>query len=234
MAAAKQEGPADRHARRAAFVDSCRGEPGPLRHLNLKASMQRVLAILGRHHGVLRGMVTLLREASSTWRRRGLEDRAKSVRYGSGRASPARWSKRQADRRPRVSRGAACSTGRPRGEASVRSSASSACRSCLRAPRSARLPLTCASSRSATSTAASSSRHRQLDDRAGAQRAAPGRGDGGGCRREHTPRQDCASATTSPTSSVRAARPADVRAGRAGRADHTTVLIAASRGRARR
>ena len=30
--------------------------------LNLKASMQRVLSILVRHHGVVRGMVTLLRE----------------------------------------------------------------------------------------------------------------------------------------------------------------------------
>ena len=30
--------------------------------LNLKASMQRVLTILARHHGVVRGMLTLLRD----------------------------------------------------------------------------------------------------------------------------------------------------------------------------
>ena len=30
--------------------------------LNLKSSMQRVIQILIRHHGVVRGMVTLLRE----------------------------------------------------------------------------------------------------------------------------------------------------------------------------
>src|SRR5205085_6080776 len=53
--------------------------------LNLKSSMQRVINILMRHHGVVRGMVTLLRdnelhvEAAD-----GFEDRVHGVRYKLG------------------------------------------------------------------------------------------------------------------------------------------------------
>jgi Nif-specific regulatory protein len=53
--------------------------------LNLKASMQRVLGILVRHHGVVRGMVTLLREGElHVEATEGFEDRARSVRYRVG------------------------------------------------------------------------------------------------------------------------------------------------------
>ena len=53
--------------------------------LNLKAGMQRVLGILMRHHGVVRGMVTLLREGELLVEAvEGFEDRARSVRYKIG------------------------------------------------------------------------------------------------------------------------------------------------------
>src|SRR5688572_25993918 len=53
--------------------------------LNLKASMQRVLGILVRHHGVVRGMVTLLREGElHVEATEGFEGRARSVRYRVG------------------------------------------------------------------------------------------------------------------------------------------------------
>ena len=53
--------------------------------LNLKASMQRVLGILGRHHGAVRGMVTLLRDSElHVEAAEGFEDRARSVRYRVG------------------------------------------------------------------------------------------------------------------------------------------------------
>jgi Nif-specific regulatory protein len=53
--------------------------------LNLKASMQRVLGILVRHHGVVRGMVTLLRDGELHAEAiEGFEDRARSVRYRLG------------------------------------------------------------------------------------------------------------------------------------------------------
>jgi Nif-specific regulatory protein len=53
--------------------------------LNLKAAMQRVLVILMRHHGVSRGMVTLLREGElHVEAAEGFEDRARSVRYKIG------------------------------------------------------------------------------------------------------------------------------------------------------
>src|ERR671918_1392987 len=53
--------------------------------LNLKAAMQRVLGILMRHHGVVRGMVTLLREGELLVEAaEGFEDRARSVRYKVG------------------------------------------------------------------------------------------------------------------------------------------------------
>jgi Nif-specific regulatory protein len=53
--------------------------------LNLKASMQRVLAILVRHHGLVRGMVTILRDGElHVEAAEGFEDRARSVRYRVG------------------------------------------------------------------------------------------------------------------------------------------------------
>src|SRR5688572_14416165 len=53
--------------------------------LNLKASMQRVLAILSRHHGVVRGMVTLLRDGElHVEAAEGFEDRARAVRFRVG------------------------------------------------------------------------------------------------------------------------------------------------------
>ena len=53
--------------------------------LNLKAGIQRVLGILMRHHGVVRGMVTLLRESELLVEvAEGFEDRARSVRYKLG------------------------------------------------------------------------------------------------------------------------------------------------------
>ena len=53
--------------------------------LNLKASMQRVLSILVRHHGVVRGMVTLLRDGELyVEAAEGFEERARSVRYRVG------------------------------------------------------------------------------------------------------------------------------------------------------
>src|SRR5689334_5876225 len=53
--------------------------------LNLKSSMQRVLGILVRHHGVVRGMVTLLRDGELHMEAaEGFDDRARSVRYKVG------------------------------------------------------------------------------------------------------------------------------------------------------
>ena len=53
--------------------------------LNLKASMQRVLGILVRHHGVVRGMVTGLRDGElHVEATEGFDDRARSVRYRVG------------------------------------------------------------------------------------------------------------------------------------------------------
>ena len=69
--------------------------------LNLKAAMQRVLEILIRHHGVVRGMVTLLRDGELHVEAvEGFEDRARSVRY-QGRRGHHRpgGRERQADRR---------------------------------------------------------------------------------------------------------------------------------------
>ena len=53
--------------------------------LNLKSSMQRVLQILVRHHGVVRGMITMLRDNELVVEAaEGFEDRARSVRYKVG------------------------------------------------------------------------------------------------------------------------------------------------------
>ena len=53
--------------------------------LNLKSSMQRVLQILIRHHGVARGMVTLLRDGELHVEAiEGFDDRARSVSYKVG------------------------------------------------------------------------------------------------------------------------------------------------------
>ena len=53
--------------------------------LNLKASVQRVLGILVRHHGVVRGMVTALRDGElHVEAAEGFDDRARAVRYRVG------------------------------------------------------------------------------------------------------------------------------------------------------
>ncbi len=53
--------------------------------LNLKAGMQRVLQTLIRHHSVVRGMVTLLRDGELQVEAvEGFEDRARSVRFKLG------------------------------------------------------------------------------------------------------------------------------------------------------
>src|SRR4051812_1972834 len=53
--------------------------------LNLKASMQRVLQILIRHHGVVRGTVTLLRDGElHVEASEGFDDRARAVSFKVG------------------------------------------------------------------------------------------------------------------------------------------------------
>ena len=53
--------------------------------LNLKSSMQRVIQILIRHHGVVRGMVTLLREGElHIEASEGFDDRARSIIFKVG------------------------------------------------------------------------------------------------------------------------------------------------------
>jgi Nif-specific regulatory protein len=53
--------------------------------LNLKSSMHRVLAILIRHHGVVHGMVTMLRDNElQVEAAEGFEERARAVRYKVG------------------------------------------------------------------------------------------------------------------------------------------------------
>ena len=53
--------------------------------LNLKSSMQRVLATLIRHHSVVRGMVTMLRDGELLVEAvEGFEDRARTVRFKLG------------------------------------------------------------------------------------------------------------------------------------------------------
>src|SRR5438132_13541147 len=53
--------------------------------LNLKSSMQRVFQILIRHHGVVRGMVTLLREGELQVEAiEGFDDRARNISFKVG------------------------------------------------------------------------------------------------------------------------------------------------------
>src|SRR6187455_2753953 len=53
--------------------------------LNLKAAMQRVLATLIRHHSVVRGMVTVLRDGElQVEAAEGFEDRARALRFKVG------------------------------------------------------------------------------------------------------------------------------------------------------
>ena len=53
--------------------------------LNLKSAIQRVLATLIRHHSVVRGMVTLLRDGELLVEAaEGFEDRARTVRFKVG------------------------------------------------------------------------------------------------------------------------------------------------------
>jgi Nif-specific regulatory protein len=53
--------------------------------LNLKSSMHRVLAILIRHHGVVHGMVTMLRDSElQVEAAEGFEERARAVRFKVG------------------------------------------------------------------------------------------------------------------------------------------------------
>ena len=53
--------------------------------LNLKAAMQRVLQTLIRHHSVVRGMVTLLRDGElHVEAAEGFEDRARALRFRVG------------------------------------------------------------------------------------------------------------------------------------------------------
>jgi Nif-specific regulatory protein len=53
--------------------------------LNLKSSMQRVIQILIRHHGVVRGMVTLLREGElHVEASEGFDDRARAISFKLG------------------------------------------------------------------------------------------------------------------------------------------------------
>jgi Nif-specific regulatory protein len=53
--------------------------------LNLKSAMQRVLATLIRHHSVVRGMVTLLKDGELLVEAvEGFEDRARTVRFKLG------------------------------------------------------------------------------------------------------------------------------------------------------
>ena len=57
--------------------------------LNLKSAIQRVLATLIRHHSVVRGMVTLLRDGELLVEAaEGFEDRARTVRFKLGEAPP--------------------------------------------------------------------------------------------------------------------------------------------------
>ncbi len=181
--------------------------------LNLKASMQRVLGILIRHHGVVRGMVTLLRDGElHVEAAEGFDDRARvGALQGRRRHHRPGGRERQADRRaarqPRA--GAAQPRRAPHRAARARSSASSACRSCSTAPPSARsrVDLRFKAERDYDSSVKFFG-DRQLDDRAGAQRAARwSRRSGGACStRTRTCGRSCASATTSRTSSAPAVR----------------------------
>ena len=77
--AAAEPGTAARDARRlSTLLEVSQALSGSL---NLKASMQRVLTILVRHHGVVRGMLTLLRDGElHVEAAEGFEERARSVR----------------------------------------------------------------------------------------------------------------------------------------------------------
>ena len=68
--------------------------------LNLKAAMQRVLDAI-RHHSVVRGMVTLLRDGELHVEAvEGFEDRARTIRYQARRGHHRQGGReRQADRR---------------------------------------------------------------------------------------------------------------------------------------
>ena len=129
--------------------------------LNLKASLQRVLTILIRHHGVVRGMVTLLRDGELHVEAvEGFEDRARAVRYrvGEGITGQVVESGKPIVV-PRVSREPAFLNRAPRRGDAAKQELSFICVPIVLRPRSrsARSASICASSRSATTTAASSS-----------------------------------------------------------------------------
>src|SRR5688500_10802394 len=86
MAAAKlavDTQPATRDARRqSTLLEASQAYSGTL---NQKAAMQRLLGILVRHPGAVRGMVTLLRDGElHVEAAEGFDDRARSVRYRVG------------------------------------------------------------------------------------------------------------------------------------------------------
>ena len=82
MPASKSD-PASRDARRlSTLLEVSQALSGTL---NLKTALHRVLLILGRHHGVVRGMVTLLRDGElRVEASEGFDDRAGAVRYRLG------------------------------------------------------------------------------------------------------------------------------------------------------
>ena len=128
--------------------------------LNLKAAMQRVLAILVRHHGVVRGMLTLLRDGElHVEAAEGFDDRARSVRYRVGEGITGKVVESgKPIVVPRVSREPALLNRAARRGDTAKQELSFICVPILqnRAPM-VRSPSTCVSSRIAISTAASSS-----------------------------------------------------------------------------
>ena len=129
--------------------------------LNLKAAMQRVLGTLVRHHSVVRGMVTLLRDGElHVEAAEGFEDRARTVRFKLGEGITGKVVESgKPIVVPRVSREPAFLNLAPRRPEHPKQELSFICVPIMLQPRSrsARSPSTCASSRSATTTAASSS-----------------------------------------------------------------------------
>ena len=126
--------------------------------LNLKAAMQRVLGTLIRHHSVVRGMVTLLRDGElHVEAAEGFEDRARNG-ADQGRRGDHRpgGRERQADRRAAGQPGAGVPQPAPRRPEHLQAGAQLHLRAdhAATGSRWARSASTCASSRSATTTAA--------------------------------------------------------------------------------
>ncbi len=180
--------------------------------LNLKAALQRVLGTLLRHHSVVRGMITLLRDGELHVEAvEGFEDRARTIRIKLGEGITGKVVESgKPIVVPRVSREPAFLNLAPRRPEHPKQELSFICVPIIAQPPGGRLagrrsPL---QARARLRQQRQILRRRQRHDRAGAQRPEDGRRGAAAAAptRTRTCARSCASATTSRTSSGPAVR----------------------------